>query len=68
VVRFHLPATAPVKYLVIPTGDTLDSGTPCATSQAKKGFSERLRLTIVASANPLLFEKGQELLQIMFVR
>ena len=32
---------------------TLDSGTPCATSQAQEGFSERLRLTIMASANPL---------------
>jgi len=53
VVLFHLPATVPVKYLVITTGDTLDSGTPCATSEAKKGFSERLRMTIVASANPL---------------
>jgi hypothetical protein len=52
-VRFHLPATALVKYLVIAAGDTPDSGTPCASSQARKGFSERLRLTIVASANPL---------------
>ena len=63
VVRFHLlsPATALVKYLVIVTGDTVDSGTSCATSQPKKGFSERSRLTIVASANPLSqFEKGQE--------
>jgi hypothetical protein len=32
-------------------GDTVDSGTPCAASQSRKGFSERLRLTIVASAN-----------------
>ena len=53
VVRFHLPATALVKYLVITTGDTVDNGTSCAASQAKKGFSERSRLTIVASANPL---------------
>jgi site-specific recombinase XerD len=52
--RFHLPATVPVKYLVITTGNTVDSGTPCPTSQARKSFSERLRLTIVASANPLL--------------
>ena len=53
VVRFHLPATVLVKYLVITTGDTVDSGTSCATSQARKGFSERSRLKIVASANPL---------------
>jgi len=53
VVRFHLPVTALVKYLAIVTGDTVDSGTSCATSQPKKGFSERSRLTIVASANPL---------------
>jgi hypothetical protein len=42
-----------MKYLVITTGDTLDSGRSCATSQARKGFSERSRLTIVASAKPL---------------
>jgi hypothetical protein len=53
VVRFHRPATIPVKYLVITTGDTVDSGTSSATSQPKKGFRERSRLTIVASANPL---------------
>jgi hypothetical protein len=42
---------------------------PRATSQAKKGFSERLRLTIVASANPLsCLKKGQELLQLTVVR
>jgi hypothetical protein len=52
-VRFHLPATALMKNLVITTGDTVDSGTSCAISQAQKGVSERLRLTIVASANPL---------------
>lgn len=53
VIRFHLPATALVKYLVITTGDTVDRGTSCATSQAKNGLSECSRLTIVASANPL---------------
>jgi ABC-type cobalamin/Fe3+-siderophores transport system ATPase subunit len=38
VVRFHRPATIPVKYLVITTGDTEDSGTSSATSQPKKIF------------------------------
>jgi hypothetical protein len=32
VVRFHRPATIPVKYLEITTGDTVDSGTSSATS------------------------------------
>jgi hypothetical protein len=64
VVRFHRPATIPVKYLVITTGDTVDRGTSSATSQPKRGFRERSRLTIVASANPLsCFEEGQELVQ-----
>jgi len=45
------PATVPVKYLVITTADTADSGMPCAFSRARKGFSERWRLTSVASAN-----------------
>ena len=66
-VRFHRPATIPVKYLVITTGDTEDSGTSSATSQPKKGFSERSRLTIVASANPLVFAEGQELVQVVVV-
>jgi hypothetical protein len=46
-VRINLPATAQAKYLVITTGDTADSGTPCPPSQARKGFSERWRFTIV---------------------
>jgi hypothetical protein len=68
-VRFRLPATAAVKFLVITAGDTADSGMHCATSQARKGFSERWRLTIVASAKTsLLFERGQELPQMMVVK
>ncbi|HTT24447.1 MAG TPA: hypothetical protein VMG82_36335 [Candidatus Sulfotelmatobacter sp.] len=47
VARFHLPAKALVKYLVIDTGDTVNHDTFCATSQ---GFSKRPRLTTVASA------------------
>ena len=47
------PPRIPVKYFVIATGDTVDSGTSSATSQSKKGFRERSRLTIVAPANPL---------------
>jgi hypothetical protein len=68
VVRFHLPATALVKYLVITTGDTADSGTSCATSQAKKGFSERTRLTIVASAKPLSCLRKVRNLYVIVVR
>ena len=57
-------ATIPVKYLVIITGDALYSGTSSATSQPKKGFRKRSRLTIVAPANP---EEGQELVQVAVV-
>jgi hypothetical protein len=68
-VRFHLPATALMKYLVITTGDTVDSGTSFAISQAKKSFSERLRLTSGGGGeSSLWFEKGQERLQRMVVR
>ncbi len=47
VARFHLPAKALVKYLVTDTGDTVNHDTSCTTSL---GFSERPRLTTVASA------------------
>ena len=69
VVRFHLPATALVKYLVITTGDTADSGMPCATSQANEGFQRTLAVDNRGVGEPsLVFEKGQELLQMMVAR
>jgi hypothetical protein len=61
-VRFHLPATALMKYLVITTGDTVDSGTSCAISQAQKGDNRGV------GEPSLLFETGQELLQVVVVR
>ena len=67
-VRFHRPATIPVKYLVITTGDTVDSGTSSATSQPKKGFRERSRLNNRSVDEPsLVFEESQELVQVVVV-
>jgi hypothetical protein len=63
-----LPATAPVKYLVITTGDTVESGTPRPTSQAKKGFQRTFAVdNRGVGESSLGVEKGQELLQVMFV-
>ena len=42
VVRFHLPATVLVKYLVITTGDTVDSGTSLRPASTKR-VSENVR-------------------------
>jgi hypothetical protein len=68
VVRFHRPATIPVKYLVITTGDTADSGTSCAPSQAKKGFQRTFAVDKRSVGEPsLVFEEGQELMQVVVV-
>jgi hypothetical protein len=68
VVRFHLPATVLVKYLVITAGDTVDSGTSCATSQARKGFRRTFAIENRSVSEPsLVFEEGQELVQVVFV-
>jgi hypothetical protein len=50
------------------TGDTADSCTSCAITQARKGFRDRLRLTIVVGEPSLVFEEGQELVQVVVVR
>jgi hypothetical protein len=64
-----LPATALMKCLVITTGDTVDSDTSCATSQAKEGFQRTFAVDNRGIGElSLVFEEGQELVQVMVVR
>ncbi|HEY4841746.1 MAG TPA: hypothetical protein VIH78_07255 [Terriglobales bacterium] len=69
VLRLHLPATALMECLVITTGDTVDNDTSCATSHAKKGFQRTFAVDNRGLGEPsLVFEEGQELVQVMVLR